>query len=337
MINYAIVGCGHIANKHIEAIEKIDQASLVAICDTNPERLNQYMEQTGAEGYSSIDEMLERQSNIDVVCICTPSGLHAPLAVKAAKAGKHLIIEKPLALTIGDADAIAAAVKSSGVKAAVVHPNRYRPAIKQLKSALEQNMFGKISHVNATVRWNRGQAYYDQAPWRGTKAMDGGVLMNQAVHNLDLLQWLFGNVVQVKSMVDTRIRAIEAEDVAVATLRFESGALGIVEAATTIYDKNLEESISVFGEKGYAIIGGVTANWIKQWKCESMGDEAIDLLKQEVEANPYGVSGHQQIIEDMIAAIRDDREPVVTVEDGKAAVQLVIDIVQDGSVVPQIN
>lgn len=337
MINYAIVGCGHIANKHIEAIEKTEQASLVAICDTNPNRLNQYMNQTGVEGYVNIDEMLERQSNIDVVCICTPSGLHAPLAVKAAKAGKHLIIEKPLALTIEDADAIAEAVTVSGVKAAVVHPNRYRPAIQLLKSALEKNVFGKISHVNATVRWNRGQAYYDQAPWRGTKAMDGGVLMNQAVHNLDLLQWLFGRVVQVKSMVDTRIRNIEAEDVAVATLRFDSGALGVVEAATTIYDKNLEESISIFGENGYAVIGGVTANWIKQWKCDSMSDKEVDLLKQKVEADPYGVSGHQQIIEDMAEAIRDNREPAVTVEDGKAAVQLVIDIVLDGSTSLQTN
>lgn len=331
MIRFAIVGCGHIANKHIEAIQQSEQAMLAAVCDTNAERLEQYMSKSGAAGYLSIEDMLERQPDIQVVCICTPSGLHAALAVKAAQAGKHLVIEKPLSLTLEDGDAIAAAVEAAGVKAAVVHPNRYRPAIQRLKQALEQNKFGKISHVNATVRWNRGQAYYDQAPWRGTKAMDGGVLMNQAIHSIDLLQWLFGRVVQVKAMVDTRIRNIEAEDVAVATLRFESGALGVVEAATTIYEKNLEESISVFGENGYAIIGGATANWIKQWKCQSMSEDEINELIRDVEADPYGVSGHTEIIEDMIVAIRDNREPAVTVQDGKDAVKLVIDIVEDGS------
>ncbi|MGO4108814.1 Gfo/Idh/MocA family protein [Paenibacillus sp. YAF4_2] len=333
MIRFAIVGCGHIANKHIEAINQANGAELIALCDTNPVRLEQLRETTGTAVYADMREMLASEPAIDVICICTPSGLHAGLAAAAAEAGKHIVIEKPLSLTIEDADLITAAAEANGIKAAVVHPNRYRPAIQKLKQALESEAFGKLSHVNATVRWNRGQAYYDQAAWRGTKAMDGGVLMNQAIHSLDLLQWLFGPVVQLKSMVDTRIRNIEAEDVAVATLRFASGALGVVEASTTIYEKNLEESISVFGEDGYAVIGGVTANLVKQWKSARMAQESIDALIAEVDADPNGVSGHQCIIEDMIAAIRHNRKPAVTVEDGKQAVQLVIDFVEDGSLV----
>ncbi|MFF2484022.1 Gfo/Idh/MocA family protein [Paenibacillus sp. NPDC058071] len=330
MIHFAIVGCGHIAYKHAEAIREIDSAQISAVCDTNPATLDKFVELTGARGYLNLEEMLGSEPDVDVVCICTPSGLHARLAVTIARAGKHLIIEKPLALTLEDADRIQEAAKAAGVKAAVVHPNRYRPAILRLKQALERGAFGKLSHVNATVRWNRGQAYYDQAPWRGTQAMDGGVLMNQAIHSLDLLQWLFGEVEQIKAMVDTRVRRIEAEDVAVATLRFEDGTLGLVEAATTVYEKNLEETISVFGEDGYAVIGGVTANWIKHWKSASMSDPDIAALIEEIENDPYGQPGHRHIIEDMIGAIRDDREPAVTVEDGRRAVKLVLDIVNEG-------
>ncbi|NBD24210.1 Gfo/Idh/MocA family protein [Paenibacillus glycinis] len=327
---FAIVGCGHIANKHIEAIARTEGAELLALCDTNQARLDDLRAVTTAKLYTDMAAMLQAEPRIDVICICTPSGLHASLAIQAAQAGKHLIIEKPISLTLADADAIIEAVASSGVKAAVVHPNRYRPAMKQLKRALEEENFGKLSHVNATVRWNRNQAYYDQAPWRGTKLMDGGVLMNQAIHNLDLLLWLFGPVAKVKSIVDTRIRDIEAEDVAVAALKFESGALGTVEAATTIFDKNLEESIGVFGEYGYAIVGGKTANWIKEWKSSKMTQDQIESLIRDIEHDPFGVSGHQCIIEDMVRAIDEGRSPAVTVEDGKRAIQLVIDIVDDG-------
>ncbi|HEU4963700.1 MAG TPA: Gfo/Idh/MocA family oxidoreductase, partial [Bacilli bacterium] len=265
MIRFAIVGCGHIAKKHIEGIHKTEGAELAAFCDTNPERLSEFQEQYGVAGYLSLEEMLEADPSIDVVSICTPSGIHAPLAVQAAKAKKHLVVEKPIALTLRDADAIIDACRENGVKLAVVHPNRFRPVVVELRKAIDQGRFGKISHVKATVRWNRNQAYYDQAAWRGTKTMDGGVLMNQAIHNLDLLLWLAGPVVEVGAHTATRLRDIEAEDVAVATLQFDNGALGLIEAAATIYPKNLEESLAIFGETGSAIVGGPTANWIKHW------------------------------------------------------------------------
>ncbi|WP_223068707.1 Gfo/Idh/MocA family protein [Paenibacillus caui] len=326
MIHFAIVGCGHIANKHIEAIQGTDGARLLAVCDTNAERLEETRRLTGAAAYSRLEDMLESEPELDVVCICTPSGLHAKLAIQAAEAGKHLIIEKPMALSMEDGQAILEAVRRNRVKAAVVHPNRYRPAIQHLKEALDRGIFGKLGHVSIAVRWNRSQAYYDQAPWRGTKEMDGGVLMNQAIHSLDLLLWLFGPIRQVCSMTDTRIRRIDAEDTAVAVIRFESGALGTIEAATTVYESSLEESISVFGENGYAVIGGVTAGWIKHWKCGLMSSKQTEALIQDVERDPYGVPGHRRIVEGMVEALRYDREPAVTVEDGLRSIRLVHDI-----------
>jgi len=326
MIHFAIVGCGHIAIKHIEAIQRTENAVLAGLCDTNEARLIELALTWQAPVFTSMSEMLEQLPHLDVICICTPSGLHADLAVEAAAAGKHLIIEKPLALTLEDTDRIIAAVARYGVKATLVHPNRYRPAIQHLKAALEHGAFGKLSHISAAVRWNRNQAYYDQAPWRGTRAMDGGVLMNQAIHSLDLLLWLFGPVSETKAFADTRLRNIEAEDTAVAVLKFDSGVLGTMEACTTVYEQNLEETLAVFGEHGYAIIGGRTANWIKDWKCASMTEDDIRQLVDEVEQNPFGVPGHQCIIRDMVQALLEDSEPAISLLDGKSAVKLVVDI-----------
>jgi UDP-N-acetyl-2-amino-2-deoxyglucuronate dehydrogenase len=326
MINFAIVGCGHIAVKHIEAIENISDAKLVALCDTNKERLNEFQTNYGIDGYLSIDEMLEKQMDINVVSICTPSGLHAPLAVKVAMAKKHVIVEKPISLTLTDADAIINACNENGVKLSVVHPNRFRPAVIELKKAMDDGLFGKLSHANATVRWNRNQAYYDQAPWRGTKEMDGGVLMNQAIHNLDLLLWLMGEVEEVQAYAATRLRNIEADDITVATLKFKNGALGLIEAAVTIFPKNLEESLSIFGETGSAIIGGSTANWIKHWVFESMPVNLSTETVNNIDNDPYGIPGHQHIIADMMDAINENRDPVVSGEDGRNALKLVLSV-----------
>ncbi|MGG1514129.1 Gfo/Idh/MocA family oxidoreductase [Paenibacillus oryzisoli] len=330
MIHFAIVGCGHIANKHIEAINKIGEARLVAVCDTNLMRLQELSASLQIACFTDLTEMLASLPEIDVVCICTPSGLHVKHAIAAAKAGKHLIIEKPMAMTLEDIDLIIDAASQHDVKIAVVHPNRFRPAVQRLKWALDKGVFGKISHISATLRWNRDQAYYDQSIWRGTRSMDGGVLMNQAIHSLDLLQWLFGSITQVKAMIDTRIRNIESEDVAVATLRFANGYLGVVEAATTIYRANLEESISVFGEEGYAIIGGPTASWIKQWNCAKYPAEEVNEWIKQVEADPIGTSGHQAILNDMVEAIYTNRQPIVSAADGRSAVKLVLEICEDG-------
>jgi UDP-N-acetyl-2-amino-2-deoxyglucuronate dehydrogenase len=321
LIRYGIVGCGHIAKKHVAAIKAVEGAELVAVCDTNEERLSEFAVD-GVRGYTDLKDMLA--SDVDVVCICTPSGIHAPLTIQAAEAKKHVIVEKPMALTLEDADRMIDACEKNGVKMAVVHPNRFRPAVVELKKQLEQGAFGKIGHANATVRWNRNQAYYDQAPWRGTKAMDGGVLMNQAIHNMDLLLWMMGDIEEISSYHATRIRNIEAEDTSVSVIRFKNGALGVLEAAVTIYPKNLEESLSIFGEKGTAVIGGPTANWIKEWKFEGLPDEEAQNTIRRVEQDPFGIPGHQCIIQDMTEAVLNDRKPVVSGEEGRKALSFVI-------------
>ncbi|GAB7387958.1 Gfo/Idh/MocA family oxidoreductase [Bacillaceae bacterium] len=325
MIQFAIVGCGHIAKKHAEAIQKIDGARLAAVCDTIPERMDEYVTQYDAIPYQDLSELLSRE-DIDVVNICTPSGHHASIAVQAAKAKKHVIVEKPIALTLEDADEIIRVCRENQVKLSVVHPNRFRPAVRALRQAFDEGRFGKLSHANATVRWNRNQAYYDQAPWRGTKALDGGVLMNQAIHNLDLLLWFMGEPAEVFAMSATRLRNIETEDVAVGTVRFQNGSLGVIEAATTIFPQNLEETFSIFGEHGTVKLGGRTANWIEHWNIASMDEGETRELIEKIHADPFGKPGHQCILEDMIEAIVNDREPAVSGEDGKNALRLVLSL-----------
>jgi UDP-N-acetyl-2-amino-2-deoxyglucuronate dehydrogenase len=325
MIRFAIVGCGHIAKKHAEAIKNSEGAHFYAVCDTVEDKMKPYIEEYGVKGYNSLEDLL-KDPEVDVVNICTPSGFHANIAVQAAEAKKHVVVEKPIALTLEDTDKMIDACKRNNVKLAVVHPNRFRPAFIKLKKWMEEGRFGKLSHANCTVRWNRNQAYYDQAPWRGTKSLDGGVLMNQAIHNLDLLIWLMGDVEEVYSMDATRLRNIEAEDVSAGVARFKNGALGVIEAAVTIYPKNFEESISIFGEKGTIKIGGQTANFIEHLVMEGLSEEEVEALKAEIKENPFGKPGHQCIIEDMVEAIKEDREPVVTGEDGKRALQLVVSL-----------
>jgi UDP-N-acetyl-2-amino-2-deoxyglucuronate dehydrogenase len=322
VVRYGIVGCGHIAKKHVAAISKTDGAELVAVCDKDPERMDPFARE-GIRAYTDPGQMLD-DGAVDVVSICTPSGLHAELAIRAAQAGKHLVVEKPMAMNLDEADRMIAACEKSGVLMTVVHPNRFRPALIELKRRMEEGAFGTIGHANATLRWNRNQAYYDQAAWRGTRAMDGGVLMNQAIHNLDLLLWLMGDVEEVASYQATRIRRIEAEDTSVSVLRFKSGALGVIEAAVTVYPRNLEESLAIFGEKGTAVIGGPTANWIKCWQFADLTEEEARATVARVEKDPYGVPGHQCIIEDMTEAVRTGRKPKITGEDGRRALELVI-------------
>lgn len=322
-MNFAIVGCGFIAKKHSQAIKNIEDAKLVAVCDQVPELMQPYVEEHDATPYTDIEEMLRNES-IDIVNICTPSGSHAILAELAAKYGKHVIVEKPIAMTLEETDRIIGATQAQNVKLAVVHPNRFRPAAMKLKEVLQQNLLGKISHALCIVNWNRGQDYYDQAPWRGTKEYDGGVLMNQAIHNLDLLLWYMGAPEEVFSMEATRFRDIEAEDVSTGIIRFQSGALATVQASTTVYPRNYEESITIFGEKGTVKIGGANALHFETLNLQDMSDQLIETTIDQVRSNPWGKSGHEEIIADMIEAIREDRLPAITGEEGRNAVELVL-------------
>ncbi|SHE96356.1 Predicted dehydrogenase [Seinonella peptonophila] len=322
MIGYAIVGCGHIAKKHVAALQAVKDAKLVAVCDTDPVRLEDFVNDE-VKGYTSLDELL-KDPQVEVVSICTPTGLHPKLTIQAAEAGKHVLVEKPMALSLEDADQMIDVCEKNHVKLAVVHPNRFRPAIAMMHKRLEEGAFGKLSHANATVRWNRNQAYYDQAAWRGTKAMDGGVLMNQAIHNMDLLLWMMGEAEEVSTYSATRLRNIETEDVSVSVIRFKNGALGVLEAAVTLYPRNLEESLSIFGEQGTAIIGGPTANWIKEWKFADLSEQEAAVYKEQIEADPFGVSGHQCMIEDLTEAIQENRTPLVSGVEGREVLKLVL-------------
>jgi UDP-N-acetyl-2-amino-2-deoxyglucuronate dehydrogenase len=326
LINFAIVGMGHIAKKHIEAIEKIDDANLYAICDTNPVRLEEV--DVEVKKYTDLEAMLEENPEIHVVNICVPSGLHARLTKVVAEHNRHIIVEKPMALKLTEAESMIKDAEKNRVKLAVVHPSRFRPAIQAMKEKMDAGSFGTLSHANATVRWNRNQVYYDQADWRGTKEFDGGVLMNQAIHDLDLMLWLMGPVKSVQAMAATRVRKIETEDVAAAVVQFRNGALGVIEAATTIYPKNLEESLAIFGETGSAKVSGKTANIIETWDFEDTTEEESKTIVKRVEEDPFGKPGHQCIIEDMMKAINEGRNPVVTGEDGLAPVKLILAILE---------
>ncbi|MCM3088672.1 Gfo/Idh/MocA family oxidoreductase [Bhargavaea ginsengi] len=322
-MNFAIIGCGFIAKKHANAIQQINNANLLAVCDRVPELMDTYVSEYGAVPYTDLEELLKVPS-IDVVNICTPSGTHASIAELAAAYKKHIIVEKPIAMTIDEIDRIQAAANKNGVKLAVVHPNRFRPAAMKLKEILNSGTLGKISHALCIVNWNRGQEYYDQAPWRGTKQHDGGVLMNQAIHNLDLLLWYMGKPQEVYSMEATRLRNIEAEDVSAGVIRFESGALATVQASTTVYPKNYEESITIFGENGTVKIGGRNALYFETIDLKERKEVEIKKMVDDINSNPWGTPGHEAIIDNMMKAIEKDQEPAITGEDGRRAVQLVL-------------
>lgn len=326
-MNFAIVGCGRIAIKHAEAIASISDAVLVAVCDIDEQKAQDFAEKHQAKMYTDYAEML-KNPEIEVVNICTPNALHADMAIQAIEEGKHVMIEKPIAISLEDADRIIEAANRKGVKAAAVHQNRFNASIQKTREALENGRFGKMSHGVASIRWNRNQGYYNQANWRGTVAMADGVLMNQCIHNIDLLHWMMGPVKKVMGKTATRFRDIEMEDVGAAVIEFESGALGIIEGAGTVYPTNLEETLNLFGEKGTVCIGGIAVNRIENWRFSDDFKEEENAVLAEQEDNPptvYGY-GHAAIIKDMISAIKDDRAPYVTLQDGRDAIEIILAI-----------
>ena len=325
-LNFGIIGCGRIAHKHAEAIKKNVKANLLCVCDIIEERAAEYKDKYGAEAHFTDYRKMLEYSGLDVVNICTPSGMHAEMGIAAAQAGKHVIVEKPMALSLKDADDLIGACDESGVKLAVCFQNRFNPPVQKLRRALEEGRFGKLTHASAIVRWFRPQDYYDQAPWRGTRAMDGGCLMNQSIHNIDLLQWMMGPVESVFGYTATNLRKIECEDVGVAVLKFKNGALGVIEASTTIYPENLEETLNIFGEKGTVVLGGIAVNKIETWKFADSTDEngAIDQHQQDV-PNVYGF-GHDALVEDFINAVINNSEPYITGREGRNALEIVLSI-----------
>jgi UDP-N-acetyl-2-amino-2-deoxyglucuronate dehydrogenase len=325
-LKFALLGCGRISARHVEALVKNkDEAELVGVYDTVKElaedRKKQYeslVEGSNVKVYSDYDQLLNSE-DIDVVTIATISGYHAQQAIDCLNHNKHVLIEKPMALSIVDANRIIALGKKKNKKVCVSHQNRYNPAVQKLRQAIDEGRFGKLIHGTARTLWARDDNYYKEASWRGTKALDGGTLMNQCIHNIDLLQWLLGGEVErIYSESDTFIRDIETEDFGAMLIRFKNGAVGIVEGSICIYPRNLEESLSIFGEKGTVVIkNGVIETW--RFADEKEYDH-VELANNSL--------GHTPLYKDVIAAIKEGREPLVNGEEGKKAVEIILKAIE---------
>ncbi|MEF9951726.1 MAG: Gfo/Idh/MocA family oxidoreductase [Clostridium sp.] len=333
-LKFAIIGCGRISYKHVEAIvNNIEEAELVAVCDVVEDRAidkkNQYLELVpGAQVnvYTDYKEMLQKE-NLQVATIATESGYHKDIAIDCMNAKVAVIIEKPMALSIDDANEMIKCAKDNSVKLCVSHQNRFNKVIQDLRGAVEDERFGRIVNGTARILWNRNMGYYQQAPWRGTWAQDGGTLMNQCIHNIDLLQWMMNSEVDtVYAQCDTFLRDIEAEDFGAIIVRFKSGAIGIIEGSACVYPRNLEETLSIFGEKGTVCIGGLAVNKIETWKFEDASEnEESDILRAQ-EGDPDSVYGfgHTPLFKDTIDAINEDREPLVNGEEGKRGMAIIL-------------
>ncbi|PID82590.1 MAG: oxidoreductase [Clostridiales bacterium] len=325
---YAIIGCGRISKNHIVAAKE-NNLDIVAMCDVNSESIKKIKEEFGikdAKEYSDYKEMLEKE-DIDLASICTESGLHGEIALYAIEKGVNLIVEKPIALSLEEADRIIEKSREKNVKVCACHQNRFNKSIQKIREAVDKDMFGKLSHGSAHIRWNREKNYYSQASWRGTWKQDGGALMNQCIHNIDLLRWMMGTEIdEVFAYTDRKFHNyIEAEDVGIAIVKFSNGSFGIIEGTTNVYPKNLEETLFIFGEKGTAKAGGKSVNLIEDWKFAGEDEEKV---KEEFSENPpniYGF-GHTPLFKDVIEAINEDRDPYVDAVDGRNALELVLAI-----------
>lgn len=324
-LRIALVGCGRISRNHFEAIDRIDGLELAAVCDIVESRAREAGERGGVPWYTAYARMLEATS-CDVVAVCTPSGLHPSHGILAAKAGKHVVCEKPMAISLSAADELVQACDDAGVQLFVVKQNRLNPPIQLLKRALDKGRFGRLYMANTTVRWTRPQEYYDQAPWRGTWEFDGGAFMNQASHYVDLLQWLAGPVESVTAKTATLARRIEAEDSGAAILRFRSGALGVIEVTMLTYPRNMEGSITLLGETGTVKIGGTAVNKVETWVFSDYDDD--DKLIDQVNYTPPNVygHGHEGYYRNVMAVLRGEAVADTDGRAGRKSLELILGI-----------
>lgn len=329
-MKYALIGCGRIAINHIKAVIK-NQLEFVAVCDIVAENMTALLEKGGLEKdtsirhYTDYRKMLE-ENEIELVGIATESGIHAEIALYCIDHGVNCIIEKPIAMSIRDAEEIIRRSEEKGVKVAACHQNRFNVAVQELRRALEAGRFGKLSHGSIHVRWNRDENYYTQAPWRGKWASDGGALMNQCIHGIDLLRWMLGDgVEEVYGQTRQQFHDyLEAEDVGMAVVKFRNGAIATIEGTTNVYPRNLEETLYIFGEKGTVKLGGKSTNNIDVWQfADETEADTRNRGLQEQTSNVYG-NGHSSLYADMIQAVQEDRKPYVDAVAGRNALELVL-------------
>lgn len=332
-IRFGIIGCGMISRFHHRAIRDTRGASLVACADRSADSVKKFADETGVRPYESVEDMLA-DPEVDAVAIATPSGAHMEPAVAAAKAGKHVIVEKPLEITLKRCDKIIEACEEHGVKLATIFPSRFHEASLAMKKAIDGGRFGRLTLGDAYIKWYRSQEYYDSGAWRGTWKLDGGgALMNQAIHTVDLLQWLMGEVLEITAVADTLAHErIEVEDVAVATLRFASGALGVIEATTAAYPGYLKR-VEIHGSQGSATL---EEEDIKLWdfaKVRASDAKIREAMKQAKSggggaADPaaIGHQGHAKQFADFVRAINKDGVPAVDGREGRKAVEIILAI-----------
>ena len=341
-MKYALIGCGRISPNHIVAALK-NNMEIVALCDVVSENIEDKFEKLNLpftiKKYVNYKEMLENES-IDLIAIATESGNHAQIALDCIEKGIHLIIEKPIALSLADVDAIIKAAEQKGVKVCACHQNRFNKSIQKIREAVESGRFGNLLHGAAHIRWNRGKDYYSQAPWRGTWEQDGGALMNQCIHNIDLLRWMMGDeIVEVVGMTD-RLgeRFIEAENLGLALIRFSNGSYGLIEGTTNIYPENLEETLYIFGEKGTVKAGGKSVNIIDEWRFGD-GLDKPEEVKEEHQENPPSVYGfgHNPLYADVKEAIEEDRPVYIDAHAGRRALELVLAIYESSKTEKRIK
>ena len=330
-MKYALIGCGRIAVNHIKAMRN-NSLELVALCDLIPDNidilLNKTEYATDAPRYTDYKKMVEEHPELELVAIATDSGVHAEIALYCIDHGINVIVEKPMAMSMQDATEMIKRSEEKGVKLAVCHQNRFNIAVQEMRHAIDAGRFGKLSHGSINVRWNRNLAYYEQAPWRGKWASDGGALMNQCIHGIDLLRWMLGDEVEeVYGVTRQQFHDyLECEDIGMAVLKFKSGAIGTIEGTVNVYPKNLEETLYLFGETGTVKLGGTSCNNIDVWNFADVSEaDAGKAGLQEATSNVYG-NGHTSLYADMLSAIKNDRKPYVDAYAGRNALEIVLAI-----------
>lgn len=330
-MRYALIGCGRISPNHIMAA-KNNGLDIVAICDIDEtcikDKVKKFELPSTVKTYLDYKEMLVEEKP-ELVAIATESGLHAEIAMDCIDAGCNIIIEKPIALSIEDADKIIKAAEEKNVKVCACHQNRFNKSIQKIRDAVDKERFGRMFYGTAHIRWARDWEYYSRAKWRGTWAQDGGCLMNQCIHNIDLLIWMMGGEpVEVMAYTD-RLKHdyIEAEDLGIAIVKFANGSYGVIEGTTNVYPFNLEETLYLFGEKGTVKAGGTSVNKIEEWNFSDTLDDANEVKAAFCENPPsiYGF-GHTPLYANVIKAIENDCQPLVTAQDGKRALEVVLAI-----------
>jgi predicted dehydrogenase len=322
MKKIALVGCGRISKRHIQVLKQMPEMNLVSVCDVQEGRAQAAAEPLGIHSYTDALEMVKREQP-DIVSVLTDSGLHPKLGCCLAPHVPALVVEKPMALTLDDADRLIETCEDHRCRLFVVKQNRFNPAIRMLKQALDQGRFGKLVLGTVRIRWARRQDYYDQDSWRGTWAMDGGVFTNQASHHIDLLQWLMGPVESAKAYIATRLAKIEAEDTGVGVLKFRNGALGVVEATTATRPVDLEGSISILGEKGSVVVGGFSVNRMITWQFAEAAPE--DEAAREAITNPPNVYGfgHLPFYQDVLECLATGRESMLCGQEGRKSLEII--------------